>query len=365
MYGIGIDCDNKQAIDIVLETLGYKSISEAARHLVVNQHSDEKDRAHFICYSHKEIEKLKIAINPAMQADLRADPTLKEPPRLEIQGSGQLLAVPPSIHKNGQPYEIPRGGTMTPEIIDNLQEKFELVLKKHSIAYGKNGVTNINKNYNFINQDRIPVEVLFHPDVKIKEGDRENQAHRVATYLLFNMQRVFPEEKIRKDLEDWNQAHCEPPLLKRDMDAAWKSAVKYVAKVNQQEIRESYERHRRQKEQEDHDAYLASELAKIEQKTPLTIAKLVRMNEEGKMHYAAGQITSLSTLHQRVRAFHKKCTTCLIEKEEPFLYPLRYHEYLERRLYTADECYIVNGGKCEGQANSFTCIRDCYRYRSK
>ena len=42
LYGIGIDCDNKQAIDIVLETLGYKSISEAARHLVVNQHSDKK-----------------------------------------------------------------------------------------------------------------------------------------------------------------------------------------------------------------------------------------------------------------------------------------------------------------------------------
>ena len=80
-----------------------------------------------------------------MQAELRADPTLKEPPRLEIQGPGQVLAVPPSIHKDGQPYEIPRGGTMTPEIIDNLQEKFELVLKKYSIAYGKNGVTT-NKN---------------------------------------------------------------------------------------------------------------------------------------------------------------------------------------------------------------------------
>ena len=33
LYGIGIDCDNKQAIDIVLETLGYKSISEAAKHI--------------------------------------------------------------------------------------------------------------------------------------------------------------------------------------------------------------------------------------------------------------------------------------------------------------------------------------------
>ena len=39
----------------------------------------------------------------------------------------------------------------------------------------------------------------------------------------------------------------------------------------------------------------------------------------------------------------------MIEKEEAFLYPVRYHEYLERSQYTADECYIVNGGNCEGR----------------
>ena len=39
----------------------------------------------------------------------------------------------------------------------------------------------------------------------------------------------------------------------------------------------------------------------------------------------------------------------MTEKAEPFLYPIRYHEYLERRLYSADECYIANGGKCEGR----------------
>ena len=49
-----------------------------------------------------------------MKEELNIDPSLKEAPRLEILVSGQLLAVPPSIHENGQPYEIPRGGTMTP-----------------------------------------------------------------------------------------------------------------------------------------------------------------------------------------------------------------------------------------------------------
>ena len=110
----GLTVITKAAIDIVLETFGFKTIAEASKVFMVNQHADEKDRAHFIIYSHQERQKLKIVISPAMKEELNIDPSLKEAPRLEILVSGQLLAVPPSIHENGQPYEIPRGGTMTP-----------------------------------------------------------------------------------------------------------------------------------------------------------------------------------------------------------------------------------------------------------
>lgn len=139
------------------------------------------------------------------------------------------------------------------------------------------------------------------------------------------------------------------------MDAAWKSAVKYVAVVTQQEIREAYQRHRRQKEQNDHDEYLASELAKIEQKTPMTISKLSLLNDEGKLHYARGQITSLSTRHKRVRGWSRKCLRCLDEKSEPFVYPVRMDEYIEFVRGTRNMCDVINGmsvnksGECGGQ----------------
>ena len=31
---------------------------------------------------------------------------MKEPPRVEIKGTGQLLFVSPSMHKDGYPYEF-------------------------------------------------------------------------------------------------------------------------------------------------------------------------------------------------------------------------------------------------------------------
>ncbi len=348
LYGIGIDCDNQAAIDIVLETFGFKSIVEASKVFMVNQHADEKDRAHFIIYSHQEPQKLKIVVNPAMKDEIDADPTMKEPPRLEILASGQLLAVPPSIHERGQPYEIPRGGTMVPGIIDNLQEKFEITLKKYDIVYGNNAVTQTGSRY--LNTDRLPMEILFHPDVKIEEGNREIEAHRVATGLLFALQRLLPEDKVRAILDNWNQAHCNPPLPKRDIDTAWKSAVKYVLFKEQLRMRETAERHKRQKQQEDQDKYLASELAKIEVKAPLTIDQASHLNEPGQTRYAAGQITGLSTLHKRISKWKAKCTECLLEKSEFFTYPVMMSEYdkFEGGMRYRP-CKMVNGGHCDGK----------------
>ena len=49
----GLTVITKAAIDIVLETFGFKTIAEASKVFMVNQHADEKDRAHFIIYSHQ------------------------------------------------------------------------------------------------------------------------------------------------------------------------------------------------------------------------------------------------------------------------------------------------------------------------
>ena len=34
-YGFGVDCDNQAGIDLVLQALGYKTLQEASKHVIV------------------------------------------------------------------------------------------------------------------------------------------------------------------------------------------------------------------------------------------------------------------------------------------------------------------------------------------
>ena len=163
LFGIGIDCDNQRGIELVLTAFGYKTLSEASNYLIVEQHRDQKYKAHFIFYSHSPLPRKGSYLPPTEGDNL----DMKEAPRVEIKGAGDLLFVSPSIHKNGYPYEIPKGGTMDPDIIDNLQRRLEETFKKYGISYANNVVTTTYNNGIEIglNEDgKIPVEVLFDPE---------------------------------------------------------------------------------------------------------------------------------------------------------------------------------------------------------
>ncbi len=346
LYGIGIDCDNQAAIDLTLLALGYKTISEASRHVIVNQHRDQKYKAHFILYSHKELPKKKIYVPPTEGDNL----DLKEIPRVEIQGEGQVLIVPPSMHKDGYPYEIPRGGTMNPEIVDGLQEKFEEAFKKYGMSYANNGVTTTNNNGVEVglNADgKIPVEALFDPEYKVYEGSRHNDLIRIANALLFRNQNLLEEFKVRELVEGWNKDHCAPPLERKEVENIWKSTKKFVEETNRQRAYDHHLYQERLKREQEQDEFFASEQKKREQRKPLSIAELARLNEEGKLHYAAGQLTSIGPLYKRVRTVTSKCEECGKTKVYTFPYPVTkevYDEYGGRVT-----CYAVFGGTCEGR----------------
>ena len=226
LYGIGIDADNQAGINLILEALGYETLREASRHVIVEQHRDAKHKAHFIFYSHEELPKKGTYLPPT-----EGDIDMREPPRVEIKGTGQLLFVSPSMHKDGYPYEFIRGGTMEPDTIEDLQKRFEDAFKKYGIPYANNGVTTA---YDFgleagLNKEgKIPIEVLFDPDTKIQEGDRNNELIRVANILLFRNQSVLEEYRIKELLDEWNKNHCAPPLETKEVNDIWKSAKKFV-----------------------------------------------------------------------------------------------------------------------------------------
>ena len=47
LYGIGIDAIIKQVLTLVLLALGYKTINEASKHVIVEQHRDAETQSPF------------------------------------------------------------------------------------------------------------------------------------------------------------------------------------------------------------------------------------------------------------------------------------------------------------------------------
>ena len=143
-----------------------------------------------------------------------------------MKGAGEhgLLYVTPSMHKNGFNYEII--GTTEPEVIDELEDHIQQILKKYGIQYpADDNVLNDNTNTDHL----VPIEELFKPETKIVEGDNRHEALlRVMESLLRRNQNILEDYKIMEIAEDWNKDHCQPPLTKREFERQWKDAKKFI-----------------------------------------------------------------------------------------------------------------------------------------
>ena len=129
---------------------------------------------------------------------------------------------------------------------------------------------------------------------------------------------------------------------------SWKSAKKFVVENNK---RRAYERvlyQEQLKRQQEQDEFFASEQRKKEQRKPLSIGELARLEEEDKLHYAAGQLTSIGSLYKRVRTVTKKCTECGKTKVETFPYPITGSTFTESSSHFAGKCWVVFDSTCDG-----------------
>lgn len=98
---------------------------------VVEQHLDDRAKAHVLLYSHKPFRKKSSDNNGYLNQKLNEN----EIPATEVKGLGSpgILFVTPSIHKNGQPYQII--GTSDPVIADEFVNHIDSICKKNSIPY--------------------------------------------------------------------------------------------------------------------------------------------------------------------------------------------------------------------------------------
>jgi bifunctional DNA primase/polymerase-like protein len=90
---VGIDLDNKKAIDAVCNIKGKQmTIQDLARKTLVEMHDENPTRAHVYVYSEKPFPHVKS----------KSD----NDKLIEIKGSEGIHICSGSIHKNGFPYRI-------------------------------------------------------------------------------------------------------------------------------------------------------------------------------------------------------------------------------------------------------------------
>ena len=233
LFLIVIDLDKLTAIQEVCTNGNGKSISlqEMSQKFIVEQHKDDLDKAHVYFYSPRPF--------PKKSADSGRGLEVKS---LGIHG---IAYCSPSIHKQGQPYEII--GTSEPETLTIEQAKefiqqIDNICKKYGIVY----LEKHHKN-------------LLDSNSKIYEGSRHDSLIRIANSLLF---RYGDDAKTeQQDLKDFfvdiNNKRCEPPLSINELNSIWKDAVSYyVTKKEQEKEGERRKNHHgKQSKEEQQESY--------------------------------------------------------------------------------------------------------------
>lgn len=201
-YLIMIDLDNQKGIDEFCRD----GIKNTARHTLVEQHLDRPDKCHLYFYSIKPCKKKGSSEHPEGETDPNSIPDI------EVKGEGGhgIHIVTPSIHKDGQQYQIVSEVTMPYATTESIEDKVENICKKFGIKYlelGDNG------------KSLIPMQTLLKDDFKIYE--KQNRHEALMRYMeskrLANPE--FSDDMIMKLAKDWNQKHCVPPF--DDDDPAW------------------------------------------------------------------------------------------------------------------------------------------------
>jgi len=215
-----IDDDNKKGNDEILFNFGkVDTLEKLAEKTIVEQHLDNKEKCHIYIIVEKPLSK-KSGIKGA-----RKDK--KGIPAIEVKSEGRhgIMFCTPSIHKDGQPYQII--GTKTPTVLDKEEsEQLENAINKIYREYEGNSKKN--------KENRIPIENLFKEDYRVIEGNnRHEDLLRVMESHIARNKKIFTEG-IKGSCYNWNQKHCDPPLDDKEFEKQWVCATKFIEEKKQE-----------------------------------------------------------------------------------------------------------------------------------
>ena len=229
-YLVGIDCDNKKAIDEICDSLGFKDINELAKWTWVEQHKDNLDKAHIYIISTKPFK------NKGRNVNHSTSHSLNEIPAIEIKCERQTMFTAPSMHENGvHAYEIL--GTREPILCDDLESHIDKILKKYSIQYiqqqqdNENSVGSLPEPLiQIINSLEIDPNIQY----RIPEGARHDIMLSFADSLLIK-HRDHNRDKLKDFFIQVNTKICIPPLPESEVKTIWHDALRFseekIAKI--------------------------------------------------------------------------------------------------------------------------------------
>jgi hypothetical protein len=242
-YLLFIDCDNQLAIRELDTVLGkimnkqYSGINDLAQDFVVEQHTDDSNKAHVYIIVEKAVadknstKSVQVALTPKLQTN--------EIPSLEIRCNGKGTAFCfPSIHKAGHIYEIL--GAKIPKTLDSiqaiqLQTLLNQMLKGYGIGYLEYAGNNdaICSKGIASTSGLIPINELEEDDTIIYEGsNRHLQLERISSSKLKKFAGKKSYSDIMTMIQTWNQKHCKPALSSGDLESAAKQALGFVVNSN-------------------------------------------------------------------------------------------------------------------------------------
>lgn len=217
-YLVFIDLDNLKGIDETYRIFRCASLKELGQIVIVEQHKDNLSKAHIYFYSnHIFIKKSSDAAKHRTQIEKN------EIPAIEVKGLGShgLACCSPSIHQDGQPYEII--GTKYPQTFGKeIEERLFEIYKQYGLNIDANG--------------KIPMERLYDDDFIVYKGHNRHEASlRIieSYYQKYRHQKPFKE--IQKWCYQWNQDHCNPPLDDIEFEKQWNDAIEFIDIKNRED----------------------------------------------------------------------------------------------------------------------------------
>jgi P4 family phage/plasmid primase-like protien len=231
-YLVGIDCDNKKAIDEICEKLGFKDIDELSKWTWTEQHKDNLNKAHIYILSTKPL------MNKGRDPKFTELESRNQVPAIEVKCERQNMFTAPSIHQDGYPYEIL--GIQEPVLCDVFESHLDNIFRKYNIddyLINHNVQESVNNNYNSNNNLPEPLRSLINWLVipkdfqyQIHEGARHSTMLSFANKLLIKHKynSNISRDELKKFFYEVNNNICIPtPLPDNEIKTIWRDALRF------------------------------------------------------------------------------------------------------------------------------------------